>query len=191
VETVPVTEFSDKKKIVESLLFVSKRPVSAEELSGVTGFPFGEIDAAISEITSDYESRGLQVIRLANGFIVATRPQYSEFVSGFLNSPVSVTLSQQSLETLSIIAYRQPITKAEVEAIRGVMCDGTIATLHDRKLIKESGRADTVGRPILYSTTVDFLKHFGLHDLGDLPDLPDEESSRTALLSLDEAPAAQ
>lgn len=178
-------EQNDRKKVVESLLFVSKRPVSVEELSDVTGFPGESVDNAIREISSEYETRGLQVIRLANGFIVATRPQYSEFVEKFLNSPVSVTLSQQALEALSIIAYKQPVAKGELEAIRGVMCDGVIATLLDRKLIKESGRADTVGRPILYSTTVEFLKHFGLHDLGELPVMADDESSRTALFGFE------
>ena len=108
---------------------------------------------------------------------------YSHYIEKYLNSPISVTLSQQSLETLSIIAYKQPVTKADVEKIRGVMCDGVIKTLLEKKLIKESGRSDTVGRPILYSTTVDFLKHFGLHDLSDLPPLEEDSGPAGGLVA--------
>jgi segregation and condensation protein B len=161
--------YENVKKIIESLLFVSKKPLSPQEIDEVTNFGMEIIEEALNEICSGYERSGLQAIKLANGYVIATRPEFSEYIEKFLNSPVSVTLSPQALETLSIIAYKQPVTKIEVENIRGVMCDGVINTLLDRKLIKESGRSDSVGRPILYSTTVEFLKHFGLHDLGELP----------------------
>lgn len=163
--------YEDAKNVVESLLFVSKRPISVDDIQEISQFGTDLINGIINELSSDYEKRGLQLIKLANGYLIATRPKYSDYIEKFLNSPVSVTLSQQSLETLSIIAYKQPVTKADVERIRGVMCDGVIKTLLDKKLIKESGRSDAVGRPILYSTTVEFLKHFGLHDLSELPPL--------------------
>ena len=165
-----------KRSIVESLLFVTKKPVSAHEISQVTGFEAGEAESILDEITADYEKRPLQVIKVANGYILATRPQYSEFIDKFLNSPVSVTLSKQALETLSIIAYKQPVTKIEVEKIRGVMSDSPIKSLFDKNLIKEVGRSDAPGRPILYATTVDFLKQFGLNDLKDLPSIEEELS---------------
>ncbi len=179
-----IIEYNKMKNIVESLLFISKKPVSLSEFSEVTGFDGADLENVIKDLKAEYESRGLQIISLANGYVMATRPQYSEYVEKFLNSPVSVTLSSQSLETLSIIAYKQPLTKAEVESIRGVLCDGVIKTLLDKRLIKESGRSEHVGRPILYSTTVEFLKHFGLHDLSELPPLETEDRSRTALFEI-------
>ena len=166
-----------KKSIVESLLFVTKKPVSPQEISQVTGFEAIEAQQLLEEITSDYEKRPLQVITVANGYILATRPQYSEFIDKFLNSPVSVTLTKQALETLSIIAYRQPVTKIEVEKIRGVMSDSPIKSLFDKNLIKEVGRSEAPGRPILYATTVDFLKQFGLNDLNALPSIEEEETA--------------
>lgn len=162
------------KDVIESLLFVSKKPLSTEEIEGLCSFGRDEIEKNLKELESDYSSRGLQLIRLAHGFVLATRPQYSTFIEKYLNSPLSVTLSPQALETLSIIAYKQPVTKLEVENIRGVMCDTVIDTLLEKRLIKESGRSDQVGRPILYSTTIEFLKHFGLHDIGELPKLDEQ-----------------
>ena len=165
-----------KKSIVESLLFVTKKPISPQEISQVTGFEALEAEKLLDEITSEYEKRPLQVIKVANGYILATRPQYSEFIDKFLNSPVSVTLTRQTLETLSIIAYRQPVTKIEVEKIRGVMSDSPIKSLFEKNLIKEAGRSEAPGRPILYVTTIDFLKQFGLNDLKDLPSIEEELS---------------
>ena len=168
--------YDPKKSIVESLLFVTKKPISPQEISQVTGFEPFVAERLLDEITSDYEKRPLQVIKVANGYILATRPQYSEFIDKFLNSPVSVTLSKQAFETLSIIAYRQPVTKIEVEKIRGVMSDSPIKSLFEKNLIKEAGRSEAPGRPILYMTTVDFLKQFGLNDLKDLPSMEEELS---------------
>lgn len=173
----------DAKKIVESLLFVSKRPVSISEIDEVTSFGTEKIEDVIGRLSCEYEQRGLQILRIANGYILATRPEFSPYVEKLLNSPVSVTLSHQSLETLSIIAYKQPVTKSEIESIRGVLCDGVIKTLLEKKLIKESGRGEGVGRPILYSTTIEFLKHFGLHDLGDLPRLSEGEMPKADMLT--------
>ncbi len=166
----------DRRSVVESLLFVTKKPVSPGEISLVTGYEESEAARLLDEIALEYESRPLQVIKVANGYIIATRPQYSDFIDKFLNSPVSVSLSKQALETLSIIAYRQPATKIDIERIRGVMSDSPIKSLLDKNLIRESGRSEAPGRPILYSTTVDFLKHFGLNDLSDLPPIEEDLS---------------
>lgn len=163
------------KDVIESLLFISKKPLSSGELADICAFGKEEIEKCLAELLGEYEGRGLQIIKLAHGYVMATRPQYAPFIEKFLNSPYSVTLSPQALETLSIIAYKQPVTKVDVESIRGVMCDAVIDTLLDKRLIKESGRSDQVGRPILYSTTVEFLKHFGLHDLGELPRIDFED----------------
>ncbi|MFA5104054.1 MAG: SMC-Scp complex subunit ScpB [Candidatus Margulisiibacteriota bacterium] len=167
-ETLPVT-YEDARNAIESLLFVSKRPLSVDDIDEIACLGRDTILRAVEELSSSYETRGIQLIKIANGYLLATRPRYSAYIEKFLKSPVSVSLSQQSLETLSIIAYKQPVARAEIERIRGVLCDGVIKTLLDKRLIKEAGRSETVGRPILYATTVDFLKHFGLHDLGQLP----------------------
>ncbi len=175
---------------IETLLFISKKPLSSADLNEVLDFNEEIIEQALREMETDYASRGLQIIKLANGYVLATRPQYSEYVTKFLNSPVSVTLTAQALETLSIIAYKQPITKIEVDNIRGVMSDAPIRTLLEKRLIKDAGKAEKVGHPILYATTVDFLKHFGLHDLSELPPLPSEAASITALMDIT-APGAE
>lgn len=179
--------YEDARNAIESLLFVSKRPLSVEDIDEISRLGRDTILRAVDELSSSYEARGIQLIKIANGYLMATRPKYSGYIEKFLKSPVSVSLSQQSMETLSIIAYKQPITRAEIERIRGVLCDGVIKTLLDKKLIKEAGRSDTVGRPIIYATTVEFLKHFGMHDLGELPPLEEEEeNSAGALLNLEQ-----
>ncbi len=170
--------FDDAKNIIESMLFVSKRPLSVDDFEELCGFDQQIIEKSLAEIQMDYQNRAMQVIKLANGFLMATRPKYGAYIERLLKSPVSISLSQQSMETLSIIAYKQPITKAEIERIRGVMSDGVIKNLIEKKLIKEVGRSDAVGRPILYGTTVEFLKHFGLHDLSELPPLEEDEKEQ-------------
>lgn len=184
-QTSPIG-FEDARNAVESLLFVSKRPLSIEDIEEISQLGTDMISKAVEELSATYESRGLQLIKLANGYLLATRPRYSSYIEKFLKSPVSVSLSQQSMETLSIIAYKQPITRAEVERIRGVLCDGVIKTLLEKRLIKETGRSESVGRPILYATTVEFLKHFGLHDLGELPPLDEGSGSAEALADLEQ-----
>ncbi len=184
-QTSPIG-FDDARNAVESLLFVSKRPLSIEDIEEISQLGTDTISRAVEELSATYESRGLQLIKLANGYLLATRPRYSSYIEKFLKSPVSVSLSQQSMETLSIIAYKQPITRAEVERIRGVLCDGVIKTLLEKRLIKETGRSESVGRPILYATTVEFLKHFGLHDLGELPPLDEGSGSAEALADLEQ-----
>ena len=178
-------DYSNARRILECLLFISKKPLSAADIKTVTGIDEALIDDLADDISKKYEESGLQIIRLAKGYLMATKPQYGEYVEKLINAPISFSLSKQSLETLAIIAYKQPVTKLEIENIRGVMSDGVIKTLQDKRLIKESGRSDSVGRPILYSTTVDFLKHFGLHDLDELPSLESLEGAQPVLEELE------
>lgn len=168
MENIALDEIKDA---VESILFISKRPISAKEICGCCDFEEVLVEKILEELRLEYESKSLQIIRLAKGYIVATRPEFSRYIESFLKNPLHISLSPQALETLSIISYKQPITKLDVENIRGVMCDAVIKSLLDKKLIKEMGRADQLGRPILYGTTQDFLRHFGLNDLCDLPNL--------------------
>lgn len=157
------------KGIVESLLFVTRKPLTIEELAGLIGVDPSLIPPAIDELEQEYLSRGLRLLRVAHGFIMGTDPENSTYVDALMTTRVETTLSPQSLETLAIISYRQPITKAEIEHLRGVASDGVLDTLLDKQLIEQKGRAETLGRPILYGTTLDFLRHFGLKDLLDLP----------------------
>jgi len=179
-------EFSEIKKNLEALLFVTKKPLSAEELSTVLEEPQEAVLNALGELMSDYSTRGIKIISVAHGYIMGTDEACSPFVDKLINSKVEATLSPQALETLSIIAYKQPITKADIERIRGLYSDGVIDTLMAKKLIEEKGRSKALGRPILYGTTVEFLRHFGLKDLLSLPPLPtnlleQEELFKTAL----------
>lgn len=162
------------KNILESLLFVTKRPLTLKELSKILEEPEEKIEEALQNLQKDLvEDSGLRLIRVAHGYIQGTNPENAVYVDKLVHSKVETTLSPQSLETLAIISYKQPITKPELERIRGVYCDGVIETLLYKKLIEEKGRSDTVGRPILYGTSTEFLRHFGLKDIKDLPPFPE------------------
>jgi len=160
------------KSILESLLFVSKKPLTPEDLSMITEVSPELISDALDELTVEYENKGVQLAKVAGGWQMCTRVENAECVERLLNSPIITTLSPQALETLAVIAYKQPATKLDIENIRGVDSDGVIKTLLEKRMIKEIGRSDGVGRPILYGTTNEFLRHFGLKDLVDLPALP-------------------
>jgi segregation and condensation protein B len=123
----------------------------------------------------NFERRGLQIVTVNDTYQLATRPEYSSLIEKFIGRDRIQGLSQASLETLAVVAYRQPVTKAEIEAIRGVKCDYTITTLHNRGYIQEVARLDAPGRPILYGTTDLFLRNFGLSELNDLPPLDSEQ----------------
>jgi len=168
------------KSILESLLFVSKRPLSIAELSEIIEVDNETLKKSIEELCLEYESKGIQIIKVAGGYQMRTREENAEYVHKLLRSPLATTLSPAALETLAIISYKQPVTRQTVENIRGVISDGVIKTLMERRLIAEVGRGDGVGRPILYGTTVEFLRHFGLKDLSDLPLLPQGEAEEKA-----------
>ncbi|MDR5709893.1 MAG: SMC-Scp complex subunit ScpB [Armatimonadota bacterium] len=155
---------------LECLLLVSGGPVSPERLAGVMGCSVEEIRLLLEELQRTYEGRGLMVQEVGGGYQLCTRPEYGEFVRRFLDLQPE-PLSRATLETLAIVAYRQPVTRAEIEAIRGARSDAHLRRLLDRGLIREVGRRAAPGHPVEYGTTELFLRRFGLRDLADLPPL--------------------
>jgi segregation and condensation protein B len=160
------------RKRIEAVLFVAEKAVPIETLAEVTGAAPGEIRKAIREIQTDIGERGFVLREVAGGWRFASSPDCRDDVERYLLPP-KTHMSQQALETLSIIAYLQPVTKAEIESLRGVNVDGVMETLEERRLIRELGRKETVGRPILYGTSDLFLEAFGFRTVDDLPSLPD------------------
>jgi len=158
---------------VESLLFVADAPVSVGYLAEALGVSAGEVERALADLEQSYAGRGLQLQRAASRVQLITAPEAAQCIERFLGLEARTRLSRAALETLSIVAYRQPITRRQIEAIRGVASDSVLRTLLSVGLIEEVGRARTVGRPILYGTTFEFLQHFGLRSLSDLPPLDD------------------
>jgi segregation and condensation protein B len=160
------------KPVLECMLFVSPQPLMVAHVAKSLEIDEGLVDQAIHELRLDYGGRGLQILRIAGGYQMCTRPEFADHISKLLK-PERMKLSRAALETVAIIAYRQPITQPEIEAIRGVNSDGVVRTLMERNLIKQVGRRETAGRPMLYATTDEFLNHFGLNDLSQLPGLED------------------
>ena len=179
-------DLSKLKSIVESLLFVTKKPLTMEELQKLTEAHPSQIEQALAELARIYEDddAGIRVIKLAHGFIMGTSSLNAEYVDKLVHSKIETTLSPQSLEALAIIAYKQPITKAELEMVRGVYCDGVLETLLAKKLVEETGRGRSLGRPILYGTTLEFLRHFGLKDLSELPPLPQSTEEQQGVFKM-------
>lgn len=161
---------------LECLLFIAGEPVPLTDLARALAQDENAVEASLRELQAHLTERssGLQLIRIAGGWQLATRPEYAEVISRML-SRGSNKLSRAALETLAIIAYRQPITSPEIEGVRGVSASGVLKTLLDRSLIMEAGRKETLGRPILYKTSQDFLHYFGIADLSQLPLLESEE----------------
>lgn len=168
-------ERTELKAIIENLLLASDKPVSPDELAQ-TLLNGGDKDAlrgALEELQQDFEGKPLQIIEVADGFQLCTRPEYAEWVRKFLKLDKTFRLSQPALDTLSIIAYKQPITRAEIDEIRGVDSSGVFRTLLEKKIVAPAGRKDVPGKPIMYRTTQKFLDYFGLRDLSELPTLDD------------------
>jgi len=163
----------EAKAAIECLLFVSAEPVQAKKIAAAIELDEKTVQILTRELAEEYHSRfsGLQILETAGGFMLTTKKEYGEIVAKFCSAPPPPGLSVAALETLSIIAYKQPITKTEIEAIRGVKIDRALATLQERDLIFEMGRKETIGRPILYGTTQEFLRYLGLKDLSELPPL--------------------
>ena len=160
------------KPIVEALIFASPEPVTLKTLYKLLDSePREDVDAALASVRADYERPGgLQLVEIAGGYQIVTRPELHEWVRKLFHERTTSKLSVQALETLAVIAYKQPVTAAEIAEIRGVTSSGgVLATLIDRKLIKTVGRKPVVGRPFMYATTREFLERFGLKDLSDLP----------------------
>lgn len=165
------------KSVFESLLFVARKPLSPEDIqqalsNQVVNISKEDIISLLEELVREYEGRGINIVKVAGGYLMGTNPANADYVHNLLHAKVQTTLTPQALEVLAIIAYKQPVTRAELERIRGVNSDGPIETLLQKKLIQELGRSEAVGRPYLYGTTIEFLRHFGLKDLSSLPPLP-------------------
>ena len=160
------------KPIIEALIFASPEPLAPKTLYKLLeGESKEEIDAALAAVKADYEApRGLQLVEVAGGYQITTRPELHEWVRKLFHDRTTQKLSVQALETLAVIAYKQPVTAAEIAEIRGVSSSGgVLSTLVERRLIKTVGRKQVVGRPFMYATTREFLERFGLSDLSDLP----------------------
>jgi segregation and condensation protein B len=166
---------SDLKAIVEALIFASPEPVTVKTLVKLLGSePREDVIAALEEVRKDYERPGgLQLVEVAGGYQIVTRPELHEWVRRLFHERTTTKLSVASLETLAVVAYKQPITAPEIAEIRGVNTAGVLGTLVERKLIKIVGRKQVVGRPFLYGTSREFLTRFGLNDLSDLPKVED------------------
>src|SRR3989344_2451878 len=161
------------KDILETLLFIADRPVPLGELSQILEEPENIVEAMIQDLTLEYKKRNspIQLLEIAGGYQMATRPDHFPWVKKLYKDKTTMCLSNPSLETLSIIAYKQPITRTEIEEIRGVEVIAALETLLEKRLIKVVGRKETIGRPLLYGTTPEFLRHFGLKNLKELPSL--------------------
>ncbi|MCS6886299.1 MAG: SMC-Scp complex subunit ScpB [Acidobacteriota bacterium] len=171
-------ELSKLKSIVEVLVFVSNEPIRLEQLEAVLPQVSREqILAALNELAGDYDARGsgLEVCEIAGGWRISTRPEYHEYLRSYLKKKPSARLSPAALETLAIIAYKQPITIPEILELRGVSSSSAIKTLLDKRLIVPKGRKECVGRPIMYGTSREFLIQFGLKDLSELPSIEEFE----------------
>lgn len=177
------------KMILEALLLASQEPLSIKKIAEVIGLDEKDARILLEDLQKDYEApgRGLMIRELAGGYTLTTRPEAAEYVDRLLQ-PRSKGLSHAALETLAIIAYRQPITKAEIEGVRGVKVDRSLETLLERRLVLDVGRKEAPGRPVLYGTTPDFLKYFGLKNIADLPPIAVDTSQ--AGLILPTAPGA-
>ena len=166
---------SERAAIIEALIFVSDEPLSVKMIADVLKEDKQVISETVAALAEEFNGRnsGLQLREVAGGWQFATRPEYHEHVRAFLKTRPSAKLTIASLETLAVIAYRQPVTVPEILEIRGVQSPSSIKTLLDKKLIVAKGRKETVGRPMMYGTSKEFLLQFGLKDLSELPSVED------------------
>ena len=172
-------EQEEIKAVIENILLAADQPVSEAQFKNLLGEEVEKVSfkSVLEELVDEYSSRNLQILQVAEGYQLCTRHDYSDWVRKFLKFDKTTKLSQPSLDTLAIIAYKQPLTKAEVEEIRGVDSSGVVRTLLEKKVISPGGRKKVPGRPIMYRTTRKFLEYFGLRDLSDLPTLEDFKES--------------
>ncbi len=162
------------KNVVEAVLFVTPEPLSLRKLAAVVGdVTTAELKGIIAELQAEYEGRGVELACVAGGYRFFSREEYAAWARKVLPTEAPPRLSRAALETLSIIAYRQPITRVAIEDVRGVNCDGVLRTLMERSFVATAGREELPGRPFLYRTTKHFLAYFGLASLDELPALED------------------
>lgn len=161
----------ERFRILESMIYVSPTPVRLSELAEATGWTEGMIERDLRQVGGRYIDHGLELQRVAGAYRLVTKAELSEHVERLIGVQTRRRLSRSQLETLAVVAYRQPVTRAQVEAYRGVNCERLLAQLSDLRLIREAGRAELPGRPYLYATTVEFLRYFGIDKLENLPDM--------------------
>ena len=197
-EQRPAVEDSELQAILEAIVYVTDEPLTAQQMAAALEQPVDKVKRLLDQLVADYArpERGLSVREVAGGYKMATKAEHHEAVRAFVKKLTPpLKLSLPALETLAVVAYKQPVTAPEIMEIRGVQGAGVLKTLLDRKLIAESGRKNVVGRPILYRTTKEFLVQFGLKDVGELPTLKEfEELGRLELveeLPLEEAAPAE
>ena len=166
-------EDREAKSIIEALLFISADPLTSDTLTKILELDKKEIERLMGELINEYQLKnaGIFIAEIAGGVQMVTNSVCAPWIKKLLTADISTRITQQSLETLAIISYKQPITKAEIEAIRGVNSDGVVKTLLERRLVKILGRKEAPGRPLMYGTTKEFLQQFGLRDLSELPTL--------------------
>ena len=174
-------ELNEAPQVIEAILFVSGEAVSVPELSQALELSEMETMHAVELLQKEYETaaRGITLRRYGDHLKLETRPEYAPYVERLLQPVQRQSLSQAAMETLAVIAYRQPATKGMVEQVRGVKCDYSVQSLLNKGLIKEVGRKEALGRPILYATTDRFLEHFGITDVRELPPLPLPQAAQT------------
>ena len=172
VELEPEPHCNGKlRHVIECMLFVASEPMSAKQMADMLEIDEQRVEDAVEALKDDLNcGHGLQLARLAGGYQICTRPEFGDYCAMILQ-PAKRKLSKAALETLAVVAYRQPSTIPEVEAVRGVDVGGVMRTLTERGLIKEAGRKQVPGRPALYTTTPEFLEYFGLNDVSELPDI--------------------
>lgn len=170
------------KGILESLLFVSEKPLTLENFTDVLGEGISkqEVEELLDELQKQYSNRAVQLIQIAHGYQFRTRKEYAGWIKRFFSLQESKPLSAACMEVLAMIAYRQPMTRIEIEQLRGVDSGGPLKSLLEKKLIRILGRRKLPGRPIIYGTTRRFLEYFGLRDLKELPDLKEFEQSEAS-----------
>lgn len=169
----------DHAALLESILFVASGPVTTSRLAKTLEISSGAVETLLHDLEDTYAERGLRLQWTGNAVQLTTAPEASDVVERFLGLEVTTRISQAALEVLAMVAYMQPITRPQIDQIRGVNSDGALRTLLSKGLLEENGRLDTPGRPILYGTTPQFLQHFGLGSLGELPPLAEEQEGET------------
>ena len=192
----PAAESSDELlcAMLEAIVYVTDEPLTADQIADALGEPRLRVSALLDKLVAEYNqpNHGLTVREVAGGYKMSTKPEHHEAIRAFVKKlQPSVKLSLAALETLAVIAYKQPATAPEIMEIRGVQGAGVLKTLLDRKLITAAGRKNVVGRPILYKTTKEFLVQFGLKDLGELPTLKEFEDLRRMAFGEEEAVTPQ
>ncbi len=182
-------EIVEIERAVEAILFATGDPVELSRIAEILDVDEISLEKIITNLRDyyDFEQRGVRIVKLDNSYQMCSAPQHAEYIRKALETKKAPRLSPPLLEVLSVIAYRQPVTRAYVEQVRGVDCSYSITSLTEKGLIKESGRLDVPGKPILYRTTKDFLRVFGLESLNDLPELPEFSDTEDGQITFSEA----